>query len=120
MPTRQYPHLVELVEDAAVGLARVSRKSMFGCEGFWAGTNVFSVIWKEGRIGLKITEPEAFETLMGLPGARSWKPGKVSMSGWVLVPEAFHDDPEALAPWVKKAHGLALKAPARVKKRKAK
>ena len=37
--------------------------------------------------------------------------GTMTMSHWVLVPEAMHDDATRLTAWVRRAHALALNAP---------
>jgi TfoX/Sxy family transcriptional regulator of competence genes len=105
-------HLVGLVEDAVASLPAVSRRTMFGCEGWFARDQVFALVWKEGRVGVKLVEAMAFDELMAQPGADPWQPGgKMTMSHWVLVPPALHDDDEALAAWLVRAHAQALSAP---------
>ena len=42
-----------------------------------------------------------------MPGAEPWCAGPKAMAHWLLVPEEFHDDPEALAPWLRRAHAQA-------------
>ena len=109
-------HLASMVEEVSAGLPAVSRARMFGCDAFWANGNIYSLIWKDGRIGVKLTDPAAYSELMGQPGAGPWSPGgKVKMAGWVLVPESFHDDEDTLREWVRKAHGYAISAPPKVK-----
>ncbi len=84
---------------------------MFGCEALFANANIYALVWKDGRIGLKIPDEKLNAQLMSLPGSDPWSPGgKMSMRRWILVPESFHDDLDALAPWVKRAHALALEA----------
>lgn len=111
-----FPHLLELVEDASRDLPGVSPRRMFGCDALFAYGNIYALIWKDGRIGLKLPEPSAFEELMAMPGAVPWTPGRSAMSHWVLVPEDFHDQPERLVPWVRRAHALAAKAPSKMAK----
>ena len=117
-----YPHLCELVEEGAAGLRGLVKKRMFGCDAYFAGDAIFSVIWKTGRIGLKLPDPPTFAALMAIEGAEPWTAGTMQMSGWVLTPEAFHDDPEALTPWVRTAYAqnVGRKAAKRTAKATAK
>jgi TfoX/Sxy family transcriptional regulator of competence genes len=108
-------HLFDLLRDAAGHLPGVAEKRLFGCDGLFARDNIFGLIWKTGRIGLKLTTPADFDTLMAMPGAEPWAP-RHPMSHWVLVPESFHDDEEALALWARKAHAQALDAPPKAAK----
>jgi hypothetical protein len=55
---------------------------------------------------------------MALPGSAPWQAGDKVMGKWVLVPESFHDDPAALAAWVRRAHAMALATPPKAKKAK--
>ena len=83
---------------------------MFGCDAFFASGEIYGLIWKTGRIGLKFTDSGAFDELMARPGSEPWKAGPKVMSHWVLVPEEFHDAPDELAKWVRRAHSLAMSA----------
>ena len=103
--------LEELLNSIALGLTKVNGKTMFGCHALWANENVFALVWKEGRIGLKLTDENDFSKLLNLPGAVPWKAGAMTMSHWVLVPKSFHEKKSALAAWAKKAHAQALTAP---------
>jgi TfoX/Sxy family transcriptional regulator of competence genes len=103
-----FPHLTELLEDASSKLAGVSRRRMFGCDALFVNGEIYALVWKTGRIGLKLPEPAAFDELMDMQGADPWKAGPKTMSHWVLVPEEFHEDSEELARWVRRAHSMAL------------
>jgi TfoX/Sxy family transcriptional regulator of competence genes len=109
-------YLLGLLEDAAMPLPGVTRKKMFGCEALFAEGTIFALIWKEDRIGLKFPDPAAEAEARALPGSDPWQAGDKVMGRWVLVPEAFHDDPVTLARWVQRAHALALVAPKKPKK----
>lgn len=99
-----FPHLCELVEESSRGLAGVAKRRMFGCDAYFVDDAIFALIWKDGRIGVKLTEAGDYSALMAIEGAEPWSvmAGK-QMSSWVLVPEEMHDDSEALTPWVRKA-----------------
>lgn len=113
-----FPHLNELVEDATRGRTDVVKKRMFGCDAYFAGDSIFALIWKTGRIGVKLSDPAAYDELMAIEGAEPWTPGSSKMSGWVLAPEEFHDDAEVLTPWVLRA--CRTQAQARPAKKAAK
>lgn len=114
--------LHDLLEEAAAPLPGVSHKRMFGCDALFADGTIFGLIWKDGRIGLKVPDAEAYNELMALDGSQPWVAGSKQMGSWVLVPESFHDDRAALAVWTRRAHARALatgpKAP-RAKKKAA-
>lgn len=99
-----------LLQDAVATLDGVSDFRMFGCRCLRADGKIFALIWKEGRIALKL--PASAAELLRVPGARPWTVSETrKMGSWVLVPEGFHDDPEALSLWARRAHGEVLAAP---------
>lgn len=100
--------LEDLLNSAASGLTKVTSKKMFGCHALWAGENVFALVWKHGRIGVKLPGEGEYESLMNLSGAEPWKAGPMKMAHWVLVPEYFHTKPADLKKWVSKAHSLCI------------
>jgi len=95
------------LDDLTAGLPEVSVRRMFGCDAFLAGGAIFAMVWREGRIGLRLPDDQLPE-LRALPGADPWRHRDMVVRQWVLVPESFHDDPDGLAPWVHKAHAAAL------------
>lgn len=97
-----------LVEDLSKSLPQVTSKKMFGCDGFFAAGTIYALIWKNGRIGVKILEPKMYEELMSMEGSEPSKVGSKVMSRWVLVPPAMHDNRRALRTWVQRAHAQAL------------
>ncbi len=95
------------LETLTGGLSRVTIRRMFGCDAFLAGGAIFAMVWREGRIGLRL--PDALlSDLRALPGADAWRHRDMVVRQWVLVPESFHDDPDGLVPWIRKAHAAAL------------
>lgn len=103
--------LEALFDDAADDLPAVAKRRMFGCQAWFADGAIFGLIWKEGRIGVRLPDEGVFAELMGMAGADPWRAGDRAMAHWVLVPEEFHDDEDALRRWVERAHGIALAAP---------
>lgn len=107
-------HLKELVDGTALKLQGVTHRKMFGCDAWFSRGQIFSLIWKTGRVGVRLPDALAFKEALALSGAEPWavaakmKP----MAHWVLLPEAFNDDDELVAVWVKRAHVLA-KPPAK-------
>lgn len=110
--------LLSLLQEASESLPGVTPRRMFGCDALFADGAIFALIWKTGRIGLKIQDPGQFAELLALPGAERWAPGSTAMAHWVLVPESFHDDGELLETWVRRAHQQAKSAGPPVKKAK--
>ena len=88
--------LEELLDSATQSLPKITSKKMFGCYALWVEGNVFALVWKQGRIGVKLPEEKSFESLMSISGAEPWKAGPMKMSHWILVPEGFHSKCTAL------------------------
>jgi DNA transformation protein len=95
------------LDDLTDGLPRVTVRRMFGCDAFLAGGAIFAMVWREGRIGLRLPD-DLLPELRALPGADPWRHRDMVVRQWVLVPESFHDDTDGLAAWVHKAHAAAL------------
>ena len=102
--------LRERLEEATSSLAQVSQKRLFSCAGFFRSGTMFALVWKEGRIGLKLRDAARHAELASRAGSSPWSPmGKGrAVSHWLLVPESFHDDDEALATWAREAHATAF------------
>jgi TfoX/Sxy family transcriptional regulator of competence genes len=111
-------HLTAEFESVARSLVGVSRKKMFGCEAFFRDGTIFGLIWKEGRIGLKLVKPESYQALMAIKGSTTWSPGKMTMGHWVLSAERLHDDEALLRHWITKAHQEITLAPQKPAKKK--
>jgi len=98
-----FPHLNELVEEGTRGLREIVKKRMFGCDAYFVGDAIFALIWKTGRIGVRLPDDGAYASLLALEGAEPWCAGPKRMAHWVLVPEGFHDDEDALVGWLRRA-----------------
>ena len=103
--------------EAAIGeLPGVSRKRMFGCDAYFHNDKIFSLVWKEERIGVKLPDEASFAELSKVKGVEPWSPGgKMTMGAWLLVPAAWNEDEDKLAPWVARAHAQAGMATAKKK-----
>jgi TfoX/Sxy family transcriptional regulator of competence genes len=108
--------LEEILNSSTAGLSKVTSKKMFGCHAAWADGNVFALVWKHGRLGVKLPVESDYERLMKVSGAEPWKAGPMKMAHWVLVPESFHAKPGEIKKWVTKAHGLCIKLEKKTKK----
>lgn len=111
MPDESLAQLLVALETAAHGLGGVSKKRMFGCDGLFASGNIFGLVWKHGRIGVRLPNEIAYAEAMKMTGSSPWVAGTMTMSHWVLLPEAFHGDGLRLGAWVRRAHALAHSAP---------
>ncbi len=108
--------LEKKINAAAEGLAKVTSRKMFGCHALWADDNVFALVWKKGRLGVKLPDEAKYESLLGLKGSEPWKAGPMTMAHWVLVPESMHSKSAELRKWVTTAHGLCIKLEKKAKK----
>lgn len=106
-----FPHLLQLLEEASEGLPAVMVKRMFGCDCLFASGKIYAMVWKSGRLGVRLPDAELFARALALDGSEPWRPGTMTMSHWVLLSESFHDDPEGLREWVRRAHAAALTSP---------
>jgi len=113
--------LKSLLDEASQELPSVTTRRMFGCDALFANLAIYALVWKTGRLGLKLPEPALYQDALALEGAEPWAPGGKAMAHWVLLPESLHDQPEQLSIWVHKAHRLASAAgPPSAAKSKAK
>ncbi len=101
--------LSELVAETLSRLPGISKKRMFACDAFFRSGQVFALIWKTGRIGVRLPDISVHNALMATDGAEPWlvKPNTKPMQHWVLTPESFHDDTVDLASWLGQAYTLA-------------
>lgn len=96
---------------AARGLDKVTERRMFGCDALFANGNVFGLVWKHGRIGLRLPDEAAYGSLLRTGDASPWKAGPMTMAHWVLVPTVMHRGGADLTRWTQKAHGMAMAQP---------
>lgn len=111
-------HLLSLLVDLTAELPEVTGRRMFGSDALFANGTIFAIVW-DGRVTLRFPAEDRFLAAMALPGAGRFDPmgsGK-TMGRWVCLPETFHDDVDALAPWVEEAHRLAMSEPPKRPKR---
>ncbi len=99
------------LEAATAGLAGISRKRVFGRNTFFVDGKLFALVWREGRIGLKLPDEALHAELSQLPGAVPWVAWGRSMAQWLLVPLTMQHDAPLLASWVKRS-GEAVRAAA--------
>jgi hypothetical protein len=109
--------LLEVLRDASKDLPDVIEKKMFGCEALFTTGGIFALVWKTGRIGVKLPIAARYEALASQKGAAPWTAGPKTMAHWVLVPPKLETS-RSLEPWLREAHAMAGVAPE--KKRAAK
>ena len=103
--------LKAVFDGAMAGLDAVEPKQLFGCDGYFANGNIFGLVWKEGRLGLRLTDDADREELLALEGAGPWKVGPMTMKHWVLLPPLWHRQPAKLKQWARKAWASAMERP---------
>ena len=80
---------------------------MFGCDAYFKDGTIFALIWKEGRIGVKLPDDASYAELAKVKGAEQWSPGgKMVMGSWLLVPATWNENEDKLRPWAEKTKGL--------------
>ena len=81
----------------------------------------FALVSRQARIVVRLTEESAQQELLALDGAEPWQIGKRKlMRDWLLLPEAMHDDPDAMQEWLKRAWTEARAAGPRPKRKATK
>lgn len=116
MADKTIPELEEILNSITAHFSDVTSKKMFGCYAQWTNENVFALVWKTGRIGLKIPDQKDYETLMKEEGAEPWKAGPMQMAHWILIPKTFHTKPATIKKWALKAHEQCSKLEKKIKK----
>lgn len=113
-------YLREQVQEAVAGLARVGRKKMLVSVGWTVNDRTFALVSRQGRIVVRLPDANVEEALLALDGAEPWRFGKrAPPRGWLLLPEAMHDDAEALKVWLRRAWELNAREPASPNKQAA-
>ena len=61
--SQEIQELESTLNTVSKGLSKVTGKKMFGCHALWADGNVFALIWKTGRIGVKLPDETPYQKL---------------------------------------------------------
>lgn len=114
-------YLQDQVQQAVTSLPGVTRRRALRSDGWFVRGSMFTLVNRQARIVVRLDDPAAQAEAHALAGAEGWRIGKKApMRAWVLLPEDFHDDPKAIAVWVRRAYALAptkkVKKPAKKKK----
>jgi TfoX/Sxy family transcriptional regulator of competence genes len=118
MEKEKIVELERALDKATKDLTQVIRKKMFGCHALWANDNVFALVWKHGRIGVKLPDEKYYKTLLEKAGAEPWKAGTMQMAHWILVPETYHKKAAELKKWTARAYEQCILLEKKAKKRK--
>ncbi|MBK7862527.1 MAG: TfoX/Sxy family protein [Archangiaceae bacterium] len=114
---------LELLTDACAKLKMTPRK-MFGGHGFFAPNGgMFAGILSDDAIIFKLVVGPLRDELISLGGYPWTYQGRdrpTTMNEWIVVPESFYDDGDALEAWAKKAHGAVPAKKLALKKNKKK
>ena len=103
--------LKAVFDGAMAGLKDVEPKKLFGCDGYFVNGNIFGLVWREGRMGLRLESEEDRQALLALEGAGPWRMGPMTMRLWVLLPPDWHRQPAKLRQWAAKAWAQAAERP---------
>jgi TfoX/Sxy family transcriptional regulator of competence genes len=98
-----------MLEDATRGLPSVTLRPYFGGHAAYAAGQVFALVSREPRLYVRFADAARHAVYLARTAS---EPGSESAAPpWVLVPEALHEDAEALGGWLREAHAQALAAP---------
>jgi TfoX/Sxy family transcriptional regulator of competence genes len=113
-------HLQDVVQSLVGGLRGVSRRRVLASDGWFVGGALFTLVSRQARIVVKVPDGGVQDELLALDGAQMWQIGKKApMRAWIQLPEALHDDEEALKAWLERAWTLNSAGPPRPSKRRA-
>jgi len=101
--------LRDILDATVKGLPGVTAKRVFGCHAVFRKDAMFGMVWKTGRIAVKLTDPISYATLMALEGAEPWV-AHTKMAHWVLLPPGAETSASLLSDWVGRAYNLAESA----------
>ncbi len=91
----------------------LSWKRMFGCDAAFRDGRIFTLVWREGRIAVKLPDEAAYAELAAVAGVDAWAPGgKGPMRGWLMVPPAWNESEDRIGPWLERAFASAAAAAA--------
>lgn len=119
--TMKMPKPIEEVKDLFRSLLpdapEVTQRPMFGQLAGFVNGNMFLCLFGD-RIAVKVSEAEAAE-LLKTPGAEPFVPMEGRpMRGYVVVPEAWHQQPKKAEDWVARSLAFVSTLPAKQPKGK--
>jgi TfoX/Sxy family transcriptional regulator of competence genes len=103
------------LDGALAGLESVENKRLFGCDGAFVAGNIFALVWKDGRLGLRLPDEALQAELLAEEGAGPWRMDGKAVKHWVLLPQRWHADARRLREWCRRAYALAQARPERRK-----
>lgn len=113
--SQELTRLKAVLDGALAGLENVSPKRLFGCDAWFAQGNIFALVWKEGRLGLRLSDSALQAQALAEPGAEPWLQEGKAVKHWVLLPQAWNSQPALLRSWGRRAYGLAIARPEKFK-----
>ena len=105
---------IEFIRDLLAGFEPLRIKRMFGGAGVYSG-DLFFAILVEDTLYLKVDDGNRDEyEVQGIrPFAYEKKEGRTATMSYYPVPAELLDDPDALAPWVRRAMDAAQRSAAK-------
>jgi|SRR5665213_1398994 len=105
--------LKAVIDGSMAGLEGVEAKRLFGCDGYFVNGNIFGLVWKDARLGLRFGNYESLNEVLSIAGAETWRMGNRVMGRWALLPAEWSRRPKCLRQWVAVAFKEALARPHR-------
>lgn len=85
----------------------VDTGKFFGLDVLKVRGKTFAMIWKEGRIGVKVLNKKTNSMLASTVDASHWVTSGRTMAQWVLAPHEYNDDIVSLKKWLVLAYNDA-------------
>jgi TfoX/Sxy family transcriptional regulator of competence genes len=101
-----------LLDEATSDLPDVTVRRAFGSFGFYARGAVFALAWRGAlRVAVKLPDDASRAALLAEPDTAPWAPRGRAFAGWVVGPARWHDEPDLLRAWVRRAWEQTTSAP---------
>lgn len=105
--------LCDVLNEAAATLPDVRPRKMMGAYTLFSDHGIFAIVLSDQRIALRLPDEAAYQAMAATLGSEVWRfePDSKPVKHWLRIPASFHNDPDQLAGWVRRAYELSLQQP---------
>jgi len=100
-------YLFDIITEEMAAYPDVTVGKFFGLDVLRVRGETFAMIWKEGRVGVKILNEEINKKLVATENASYWVTSGKTMAQWVLAPYDYNEDILSLRKWLVLAYNDA-------------
>ena len=105
MPNKQLLlDMLTLLEESIEDLPQVERGRFFGLNVLTVQGEMFAMVWKNGRIGLRFRDTALNDQVLELEGSEHWVTGGRAMRQWILMVDDFVDDSDKMNYYLESAY----------------